>query len=148
LYILGIMGKLRRLPGCMPGLDFLSGLDECLGRCFLAIERKSQLMSNLEWFTPTAAVKLKVMLLSAVAEPPLPHGSHKNEHYSTKSFNSKLPDEASISLIDILYCIMERSGCQNQIKNCKGIQRHSKLVMKNLHSKSQDNQSIDVPILP
>jgi hypothetical protein len=41
------------------------------------------------------------MLLSAVAEPPLPHGSHKNEHYSTKSFNSKLPDEASISLIDI-----------------------------------------------
>jgi hypothetical protein len=58
-------------------------------------------MSNLEWFTHTTTVKLKVMLLSAVVEPPLPHGSHKNEHYNTKSFNSKLPDEASISLIDI-----------------------------------------------
>ena len=43
---------------------------------------------------------------------------------------------------------MERKGCHNQIRNCKCIQRHSKPVMKNLHFKSQDNQSIDVPILP
>ena len=121
--------------GCMLGLTS-SGLDKCFGKCFLATERKSKLMSNLECFIPTIAVKLKVMLLSAVAEPPLPHGSQKNEHYNTKSFNSKLPDEALISLIDILYCIMKRSGCQNQIQNCKGIQRHSKLIMKNLYSKS------------
>jgi hypothetical protein len=43
----------------------------------------------------------QVMLLIAVAQPPLRHCSHQNEHYTPKSLNSKLVQQASIRLIDI-----------------------------------------------
>jgi hypothetical protein len=43
---------------------------------------------------------------------------------------------------------MDTSGSQIQIKNHSGMQRPSKIVMNNLHSKCQLNQSIHVPLLP